>query len=86
VAVLPGNGDRTFQSALAYGLGGRNALSVVVADANREGEPDLFVANGCAIGGNRANGRLVGVLIDTSLTAKTTALATSQNPSNFRKP
>ncbi len=42
---LLGNGDGTFQTAVTYGSGGANASSVVVADVNGDGQPDLLVAN-----------------------------------------
>jgi len=44
VAVLLGNGDGTFQSAVTYGSGGA-ADSVVVADVNGDGKPDVLVGN-----------------------------------------
>jgi hypothetical protein len=43
VSVLLGNGDGTFQPAVSYDAGGRNANSVVVADLNGDGKPDLVV-------------------------------------------
>src|SRR5438876_797547 len=44
VGVLLGNGDGTFQSAVTYGSGGLNrASSVVGADVNGDGRPDLLV-------------------------------------------
>jgi hypothetical protein len=49
VAVLLGNGNGTFQSALRYGSGGIGALSVAVADVNGDGRPDLVVGT-CATG------------------------------------
>jgi len=48
VAVLLGNGDGTFQSAIPYDSGGYTALSVAVADVNGDGKPDLLVTNECA--------------------------------------
>jgi hypothetical protein len=45
LAVLLGNGDGTFQPAVAYGSGGRIPVSVAVADMNGDGKPDLLVAN-----------------------------------------
>jgi hypothetical protein len=68
-----------------YASGGQDAWSVAVADVNGDGKPDLLVANYCASSSNcnnDSNGS-VGVLINTSLTATTTTLASSQNPSNF---
>jgi hypothetical protein len=49
VGVLLGNGDATFQSAVTYSSGGFNSVSVVVADVNGDGKPDLVVANECSI-------------------------------------
>jgi hypothetical protein len=46
VAVLLGNGDGTFQTAVTYGSGGQGASSVAVGDLNGDGKPDLAVANG----------------------------------------
>jgi Bacterial Ig-like domain (group 3)/FG-GAP-like repeat len=43
VGVLLGNGDGTFRPAIMYGSGGR-ADSVVIADVNGDGKPDLIVA------------------------------------------
>jgi Bacterial Ig-like domain (group 3)/FG-GAP-like repeat/FG-GAP repeat len=45
VSVLLGNGDGTFQAAVSYGAGGEGAQSVVVADVNGDGKPDIIVAN-----------------------------------------
>jgi hypothetical protein len=50
VGVLLGNGDGTFQAAVAYDSGGSGALSVAVADVNGDGKPDLLVANFCGTG------------------------------------
>jgi hypothetical protein len=48
VAVLLGNGDGTFQTAVTYNTGGAYASSVAVADVNGDGKPDLLVSNGYA--------------------------------------
>jgi hypothetical protein len=45
VGVLLGNGDGTFQAPVTYSSGGYGANSVVVADVNGDGHPDLLVAN-----------------------------------------
>jgi hypothetical protein len=45
-AVLLGNGDGTFQSAVTYNSGGTPALNMVAADMNGDGRPDLIIENG----------------------------------------
>jgi len=48
MAVLLGNGDGTFQSAMSFNSGGIGAQSVAVADLNSDGRPDLAVGT-CVI-------------------------------------
>jgi hypothetical protein len=45
VAVLLGNGDGTFRTAVSYDSGGTGADSVAVADVNGDGNTDLLVSN-----------------------------------------
>jgi uncharacterized protein (UPF0548 family) len=47
-SVLLGNGDGTFQPAASYASGDVEGSSIVVADTNRDGKPDLIMANSCA--------------------------------------
>jgi hypothetical protein len=62
VAVLLGNGNGTFQAAVAYDSGTSYANSVTVADVNGDGKLDLLVANSCGTGSNCTNGT-VGALL-----------------------
>ena len=63
VGVLLGNGDGTFQPAITYATGGVGAVSVAVADVNRDGKPDLIVANACDNDCSGSGERGVGVLL-----------------------
>ncbi len=64
VAVLLGNGDGTFQPAVAYASGGASPDGVVVADVNGDGKADLIVVNWCASGTNCSpDSGSVGVLL-----------------------
>ncbi len=76
VSVLLGNGDGTFQTAVSYGSGGEDALSVAVADVNGDGKPDLVVANQCFSSSNCTNGS-VSVLLGNGDGTFQTALITS---------
>jgi len=54
--VLLGNGNGTFQVAVAYSTGtGSQPSGLTVADVNADGKPDIITAN--------SNGNLVGVLL-----------------------
>jgi hypothetical protein len=78
VAVLLGDGDGTFEPAVSYGSGGGESVSVAVADLNRDGLPDLVVAN--IVSNN------VGVVINNDandLGPTATAWVSSANPSNY---
>jgi hypothetical protein len=56
VAVLLGNGDGTFQSAVTYGSGGSETESIVVTDVNGDGKPDVLVGNRESLGVLLGNG------------------------------
>ncbi|MGA3193907.1 MAG: Ig-like domain repeat protein [Terriglobales bacterium] len=60
VAVLLGNGDGTFQPAVAYDTGGQFPNQVLIADMNNDGKPDLIVSN--FSGGTNGFGE-VGILL-----------------------
>jgi hypothetical protein len=62
VSVLLGNGDGTFRPAVDYDSGGQIAYSVVAADVNGDGNPDLLVANWYASSQDAGQGS-VGVLL-----------------------
>ena len=55
VGVLLGNGDGTFQAVMTYDSGGILASSVVAADVNGDGKPDVLVVNYCASSSNCGN-------------------------------
>jgi hypothetical protein len=63
IAVMLGNGDGTFQPAVAYDPGGMTPLFVAVADVNHDAAQDLLVANRCGNGGCLNDAR-VGVLLN----------------------
>lgn len=48
IGVLLGKGDGTFRPAMSSDSGAVNADSVKIADVNRDGIPDLVVANECS--------------------------------------
>ncbi|MGA9040271.1 MAG: Ig-like domain repeat protein [Terriglobales bacterium] len=58
VTVLLGKSDGTFQSAQAFSSGGYSANSVVVADVNGDGIPDLLVADKCLTSDCFENGQV----------------------------
>lgn len=63
VAVLLGNGDGTFQPAIAYSSGGPST-SVAVADVNGDGKRDLITSNACATAcGNTVSEGSVSVML-----------------------
>ncbi len=49
VGVLLGRGDGTFKTPVSYDTAGFFAYSVAVADVNRDGKPDIVVANFCGL-------------------------------------
>jgi large repetitive protein len=63
IGVLLGNGNGTFQPVVSYNSGGGGAYSVVVADLNGDGKPDLAVANLLCHGSSCKGDGLVGVLL-----------------------
>jgi len=89
VGLLLGNGDGTFQPVVNYSSGGSDgtygslADSLVVADVNGDGRPDMVVAN-AGLSGDGS----VGVLLNNTgaLNPTTTTLVSSQNPSIYGQP
>jgi len=72
--VLLGNSDGTFQSAQRYNTGAVIAAGITAEDINRDGKPDLLVANG----------NLVSVFLGRFGT--TTTLSSNLNPSIYGQP
>jgi len=62
VGVLIGNGDGTFQTAVAYPTGGFFPDSIAIADVNGDGKPDMVVANSSVTSSSGSLGN-VGVLL-----------------------
>src|SRR5437660_8829508 len=63
VGVRLGNGDGTFRAAVSYTSGGSGTPnSVVVADVNGDGKPDLLVANTCDPNNNCSTGSVAVLL------------------------
>jgi hypothetical protein len=56
VAVLLGNGDGTFQTAVSYNSDGEYPQYAALADVNGDGKPDLLVPNACTSASDCANG------------------------------
>ena len=63
VSVLLGNGNGVFQPAASYQSGGYDAESVAVADVNKDGKPDLVVANAICLPLGGCDTGSVGVLL-----------------------
>jgi hypothetical protein len=68
VGVLLGNGDGTFRPAVTYGSGVQYATSVPVGDVNKDGKPDLVVANYYTGSSNHTGS--IGVLVGTAPSAQ----------------
>lgn len=75
VGVLLGNGDGTFQTAVIYGSGGCEPISVAVVDVNKDGKPDILIANACAVNTQSCESGSVGVLIGNGNGTFQTAVA-----------
>ena len=84
VSVLLGNGNGTFQNAVAHSSGGEDANSVVVADLNGDGRSDIVTANNCASKTNCSGA--VAVLLNTTSDKTTTRITSSPNPSAINQP
>jgi hypothetical protein len=63
VGVLLGRGDGTFKTAVVYDSGGVEPTSIVVADVNGDGKPDLVMANHTGNFSDPSGRGTVGVLL-----------------------
>ena len=78
--VLLGSGDGTFHSEATYSSAGSDASAVVVADANGDGKPDLFMSSTCG------PVSCVGVLLNNfGAPATSTSVQSNLNPANPNK-
>src|SRR5215203_726872 len=59
----PASDAPLFLPAASYGTGGYNPLSVLVADVNGDGKPDMIVANQCSGSDFCVGGGAVGVVL-----------------------
>ena len=48
IEVFLGNGDGTFRAPVSVSWAGLGPSSIVIADVNKDGKPDLVVTNECA--------------------------------------
>ena len=87
VAILLGKGDGTFTPTAIDRTGGMNAQAVAVADLNRDGRPDLVLANQCAYHtkGGCASGGTVGVLLNNFTVGTVTLVKSSLNPAHVHQ-
>jgi FG-GAP-like repeat/Bacterial Ig-like domain (group 3)/FG-GAP repeat len=83
VGVLAGNGDGTFKPAYLVHTAGTFSTSVVAADVNQDGKPDLVIADACTLGGlcGSPDG-LVAVALNTFSANTTTRITSSAQPAN----
>jgi len=79
VGVLPGNGNGTFGTAVAFNTGGDLGTSVATADLNLDGKPDLVATNAC-ISGSNCNVGSVGVLLNNFVATTTVKLTFTPSP------
>ncbi|MFZ3340204.1 MAG: FG-GAP-like repeat-containing protein [Terriglobales bacterium] len=81
LAVMLGNGDGTFQPAVFFDSGGVGAVSLAVGDLDRDGKPDVVLANWAGSNGNPTVGT-VGILRTASSgpAPTSTSLSSSGNP------
>ncbi|HEX9112676.1 MAG TPA: FG-GAP-like repeat-containing protein [Terriglobales bacterium] len=55
VRTLLGNGSGAFQDSGSYASGGNDAVSIAITDINKDGHPDVVVANSSAVVGVLVN-------------------------------
>jgi Bacterial Ig-like domain (group 3)/FG-GAP-like repeat len=84
VAVLLGNGNGTFQSAVTFGSGGNSLFALAVGDLNGDGKPDIVTSS-------NTSPALITVLLNSSTICNSpcptsTSLTSSLNPSLYGQP
>lgn len=84
VSVLLGNGNGTFQNAVAHSSGGEDAVSVALADLNGDDRSDIVTANNCA--SKTSCSGTVAVLMNTTSNKTSTTITSLPNPSTVNQP
>jgi hypothetical protein len=85
LSVLAGNGDGTFQPPVVYDLGGYEVASVLVADLNADGRPDLIATIPCVTSSCATDGEVAVLLNNFGAPTTSTSLASSMNPVSVKK-
>lgn len=87
IAILLGNGDGTFHEPQTFGTHGFLTNSVAIADLNKDGKPDLVVANLCEDDTSYCSQASVGVLLNnTAVCTASPVVTASTTPKSLWPP
>jgi hypothetical protein len=84
IAVLLGNGDGSFQSAISFDPGSADPWALTVADVNGDGKPDILFTS--PYGSGSGSDGTVGVLLNNTTLGKagtSTSIISNLNPSTY---